>query len=632
MAELLWRKGHKLMFKKATALFIYVALSSLAQGQLNSYDGTGVFITDRFGYSGSIIRYASLSDARNGVNSLDTTSVSNRDLSVYVVNNTGADQMIVMESWYYTAEDGSRDISGAGFLQLSDSSAEDVSIGFHDMFTKCTLSLRGDGAGGRFSTANDMGGGCDTGRFLEYELDISAGGLNGVSSLHNPVDLGGGILGMAIVAEAYDHPGSGSGSIEGIFENTNSICPEFNGFYVFDLSISMSNWAYANAGDFQDSYFITEVLFAGYTLGVSSSAGGGVFRNVEDIGLVPVIEDLVFQYNDPVELIAQADPDHRFAHWEVDGVAGVTDNPLSLAMDTNHTVRAIFKTDETEIVVTPDPEIPIQETIIQDTVDTVEDEATIHVPPGTYGTVELSESSGDIVLVGADPGDPIEEYPVLQGDDINPAVTFDSVDANTVLSGFIITAGEGCDASGILCENGSPTIRNCLIVGNRSLGNPYGAGAVLCINSNAVFENCTFADNLSGIYASAFSCVNSNPIIRNSIIWGNGWDGPADPIGPPSPNISTDELSEPIITYCNIEGGWPGEGNLDIDPLFVLPGIWDNGTWIEGDYHLAVGSPCIDAGDPSTPVGFEPEPNGGRINLGVYGGTADASLSPPAGE
>jgi hypothetical protein len=41
-----------------------------------------------------------------------------------------------------------------------------------------------------------------------------------------------------------------------------------------------------------------------------------------------------------------------------------------------------------------------------------------------------------------------------------------------------------------------------------------------------------------------------------------------------------------------------------------------------------VTSPCIDAGDPSEGVGPETLPNGGRINIGVYGGTSEASRSP----
>ena len=41
-----------------------------------------------------------------------------------------------------------------------------------------------------------------------------------------------------------------------------------------------------------------------------------------------------------------------------------------------------------------------------------------------------------------------------------------------------------------------------------------------------------------------------------------------------------------------------------------------------------VTSPCIDAGDPNSPVAFEPFPNGGIINMGAYGGSSQASKSP----
>ncbi len=43
------------------------------------------------------------------------------------------------------------------------------------------------------------------------------------------------------------------------------------------------------------------------------------------------------------------------------------------------------------------------------------------------------------------------------------------------------------------------------------------------------------------------------------------------------------------VNYSNVEGGHPGNGNIDADPLLVDP----NG----GDLHLAPGSPCIDAAD-----------------------------------
>jgi len=40
-----------------------------------------------------------------------------------------------------------------------------------------------------------------------------------------------------------------------------------------------------------------------------------------------------------------------------------------------------------------------------------------------------------------------------------------------------------------------------------------------------------------------------------------------------------------------------------------------------------VTSPCIDAGAPMSPIGLEPFPNGGIINMGVFGGTAEGSKS-----
>jgi hypothetical protein len=36
----------------------------------------------------------------------------------------------------------------------------------------------------------------------------------------------------------------------------------------------------------------------------------------------------------------------------------------------------------------------------------------------------------------------------------------------------------------------------------------------------------------------------------------------------------------------------------------------------------------IDAGNPKTDIGPEQSPNGGIINMGAYGGTAEASMSP----
>jgi hypothetical protein len=116
---------------------------------------------------------------------------------------------------------------------------------------------------------------------------------------------------------------------------------------------------------------------------------------------------------------------------------------------------------------------------------------------------------------------------------------------------------------------------------------------------------------------------------------------------------------DPVVTYSDIEGTWPGDGNIDADPLFAYAGYWADGAdpnllatepndpnaiWMGGDYHVmsvrgrwdpvlatwvkdSSLSPCIDAGDPNSAWENEPEPNGGRINMGAYGGTSQASLT-----
>ncbi len=138
----------------------------------------------------------------------------------------------------------------------------------------------------------------------------------------------------------------------------------------------------------------------------------------------------------------------------------------------------------------------------------------------------------------------------------------------------------------------------------------------------------------------------------------------------PAPNVPVEPSSPPpwsgngqrSAVIATAAGGWPGPGNLDVDPLFALAGYWadpadtaevlpatdPSAVWVDGDYHLLseagrwdpfsktwakdpVTSLCIDAGDPSTPTGPEPSPNGGRVNLGVYGGTNQAGMSPGDG-
>ena len=46
-----------------------------------------------------------------------------------------------------------------------------------------------------------------------------------------------------------------------------------------------------------------------------------------------------------------------------------------------------------------------------------------------------------------------------------------------------------------------------------------------------------------------------------------------------------------------------------------------------GDFHVTARQPSTDRGDPEDDFSAEPMPNGGRINLGAFGGTAEAEIS-----
>jgi predicted outer membrane repeat protein len=122
----------------------------------------------------------------------------------------------------------------------------------------------------------------------------------------------------------------------------------------------------------------------------------------------------------------------------------------------------------------------------------------------------------------------------------------------------------------------TPTITNCTFSGNSA--GEYGGGICSMHNGNATIINCTFAQN-SAANGKALACDYgpSSIDLTNCILWDGGNE------------IWNNDGSTITITYSNIKGGYPGQGNINVDPLFVDA---DN-----DDYHLLPASPCIDAGD-----------------------------------
>ena len=166
------------------------------------------------------------------------------------------------------------------------------------------------------------------------------------------------------------------------------------------------------------------------------------------------------------------------------------------------------------------------------------------------------------------------------------------------------------------------TITNCTVAGNSAVYN--GGGFYHC---DIIITNCTVADN-SAVYDGGgfYGCCERST--KNCIIWGNVAGRYGDQF---RAGVSYNP------SYNCIQGSWTGgTGNINSNPLFA--------DAASGDYHLkseydrwdpnsyqwvtdTVTSPCIDAGDPASDWTEELWPHGERINMGAYGGTAQASMS-----
>jgi len=201
--------------------------------------------------------------------------------------------------------------------------------------------------------------------------------------------------------------------------------------------------------------------------------------------------------------------------------------------------------------------------------------------------------------------------------------------------------GGSCDFLGYFTSFGGP--------GGNGANGYSGSGAVIYHGgSNSEFSHMTITESLcgegfggdggyGGICTSGFGDegfpgygVSGEGIVTvesgvhvevtNTIIWING-----------DVAFSGGDLN---ISYCCVEGDWPGLGNIAEDPYFVDPwnddfhlqspeGSFHGGAWLPDENY----SPCIDTGDPESPYENETDPNGNRVNMGAYGNTVEASLT-----
>jgi uncharacterized repeat protein (TIGR01451 family) len=163
-------------------------------------------------------------------------------------------------------------------------------------------------------------------------------------------------------------------------------------------------------------------------------------------------------------------------------------------------------------------------------------------------------------------------------------VSGDSTVRNNTFTGN--DAGEG-SGGGLYNKSGDPTIENNTVSVNLA---QWGSGLYNDSGSPTI-QNNLITDN-SAYWSGGIYNFSGNPVIRSNIVMNNVGSYSAggiydDPFG----------LS-PILDYNDVwnnAGGdyfgiSPGAHDISTDPMLVDPA--------NGNFHLAAGSPCVDAGDP----------------------------------
>jgi len=251
---------------------------------------------------------------------------------------------------------------------------------------------------------------------------------------------------------------------------------------------------------------------------------------------------------------------------------------------------------------------------IQHSADVSYSSDTIIVDNGVY--VENIEMYGTNILLASNylqTGDFDDILTtVIDGDSSGSVIMLEGCDSTTSIIGFTITKGLSINGGGINCSFSRPLIKNNIIRDNRTiLGNYNRGGGVRCRRSNPTVVQTIISGNEGHNGGGLHSDYGSEPLIINCVISQNTsgvscWGTPATVINSIIWNNYSGQVSDgAIVTYSDIFGGFEGEGNINIIPMFV--------NSYENDYNVCAGSPCIDAGDPSIL-----DPDGTRSDMGVY--------------
>jgi len=205
------------------------------------------------------------------------------------------------------------------------------------------------------------------------------------------------------------------------------------------------------------------------------------------------------------------------------------------------------------------------------------------------------------------------------------------VNSNTIIKGNSILGDKSSSNTGrgIYLTGSSSSAR----IINNVISDHSREGIFISSSSVTILNNTISNNSESGMHISS-SAIDS---IINNIICYNGEYGIYEASSSYDPGIVSYNLFEGNVSGIYYDESTTGyysvsilnssipeaENNIEGFPLFVAGD--------SSNYHLERCSPAIDSGDPAFPVDNEPEPNGGRINMGAYGNMAEAAITDTVG-
>ncbi|HKQ48756.1 MAG TPA: thrombospondin type 3 repeat-containing protein [Phycisphaerae bacterium] len=156
----------------------------------------------------------------------------------------------------------------------------------------------------------------------------------------------------------------------------------------------------------------------------------------------------------------------------------------------------------------------------------------------------------------------------------------------TFLKNTTVASGGGIS---IQAAGASANVVNSVFSGNESNN---GSGAGIYSIGTLTVTNCSFTRNDSSSSGGGVRNNGGTATVTNSLVWGNT-----------AASAPTQIAGTATVTYCNVQGGLAGTGNINADPLFAdVDGPDDILGTIDDDLHILAGSPCIDAANtPAVP-------------------------------